>query len=136
MHSNRSTQPNPAHKAFLARSEGRGAVRNEGALRLEDTVSQRELELGDKELLDVWAADVLGLLNLDNAEDLQIIQPPFTTDLNTLCLRELSGSGHGDERPCPGRASARHPHATGHGTLCTCCACQSESRSGARYQSS
>ena len=33
-------------------------------------MGERELELGDKELLDVRAADILGLLNLNNTEDL------------------------------------------------------------------
>ena len=32
---------------------------------------ERELELGDHQLLDVRAADVIGLLNLDNAENLR-----------------------------------------------------------------
>lgn len=39
---------------------------------LVDAVGQRELEALDKELLDVWAADVVGLLELNNLEDLQI----------------------------------------------------------------
>ena len=33
-------------------------------------MGQRELEVLDEELLDVWAADIVGLLNLDNLEDL------------------------------------------------------------------
>lgn len=37
---------------------------------LGDTVRERELEVLGEELLDVWAADVLGLLNLNNLEDL------------------------------------------------------------------
>lgn len=36
-------------------------------------MGQRELEALDKELLDVWAADVVGLLELNNLEDLRII---------------------------------------------------------------
>jgi hypothetical protein len=37
-------------------------------------VGQRELEALDKELLDVWAADVVGLLELNNLEDLHIVR--------------------------------------------------------------
>lgn len=33
-------------------------------------MGERELEVLDEELLDVWAADVGGLLNLNNLEDL------------------------------------------------------------------
>lgn len=43
---------------------------DEGRADLANTVGERELELGDKELLDVGAADILGLLNLNNTEDL------------------------------------------------------------------
>lgn len=45
-------------------------MRNECRADLRDAVGKRELELGDEELLDVRAANVLGLLDLDNAEDL------------------------------------------------------------------
>jgi hypothetical protein len=34
-------------------------------------VGQRELEVLDEELLDVWSADVVGLLNLNDLEDLE-----------------------------------------------------------------
>jgi hypothetical protein len=37
---------------------------------LVDPVGQRELELLDEKLLHVWAADVVGLLDLNNLEDL------------------------------------------------------------------
>ena len=50
--------------------ESRRALRDEGRARLGDTVRKRELEARDQELLDVRAADVLGLLDLDNTEDL------------------------------------------------------------------
>jgi hypothetical protein len=36
-------------------------------------VGQRELEALDKELLDVWATDVVGLLELNNLEDLRLL---------------------------------------------------------------
>jgi hypothetical protein len=35
-----------------------------------DTVRKREFEVLGEELLDVWALDVVGLLELDNLEDL------------------------------------------------------------------
>jgi hypothetical protein len=34
-------------------------------------VGEGELEAGFQKLLDVWAANVLGLLDLDNAQDLR-----------------------------------------------------------------
>lgn len=37
---------------------------------LVDPVGQRELELLDKELLHVWAANVVGLLDFNNLENL------------------------------------------------------------------
>lgn len=37
---------------------------------LVDAVGQRELEVLGEELLDVWAADVCGLLDLNDLEDL------------------------------------------------------------------
>jgi hypothetical protein len=36
-------------------------------------VRQGELEALDEELLDVWAADIVGLLDLNNLQDLQIV---------------------------------------------------------------
>ena len=45
-------------------------MRNEGRADLLDAVGEGELELGHQELLDVGAADILGLLNLNNTEDL------------------------------------------------------------------
>ena len=46
-------------------------MRNKGRADLGDTVGEGELELRDEELLDVWAADVITLLDLDDAEDLR-----------------------------------------------------------------
>ncbi|NWN33528.1 hypothetical protein GY663_30590, partial [Klebsiella michiganensis] len=40
---------------------------------LVDAVGQRELEVLGEELLDVWSADVVGLLYLDDLEDLQTV---------------------------------------------------------------
>ena len=45
-------------------------MRNEGRADLLDAVGKGELELRHQELLDVGAANILGLLNLDDAEDL------------------------------------------------------------------
>lgn len=36
-------------------------------------MGERELEVLDEELLDVWAANIVGLLDLDNLEDLQSV---------------------------------------------------------------
>ena len=47
------------------------AVRDEGRADLLDAVGERELEVRREQLLDVWAADVRGLLDLDDAEDLE-----------------------------------------------------------------
>ncbi len=51
-------------------------MRNEGRADLGDTVGKGELELGDQELLDVGAADILGLLDLNNTEDLRVVSVP------------------------------------------------------------
>ena len=52
------------------RLERRRPVRDEGRADLLDAVGERELEVRREQLLDVWAADVGGLLDLDDAEDL------------------------------------------------------------------
>ena len=52
------------------RLEGAGTRGDEGRARLGDAVGERELEVLGDELADVGALDVLGLLELDNAEDL------------------------------------------------------------------
>jgi hypothetical protein len=56
---------------WISRLESGRAVRNEGALRLGDTVGKRELELGSHQLLDVWAADILRLLDFNHAKNLR-----------------------------------------------------------------
>ena len=43
---------------------------NEGRANLRDTVREREFEARNKELLDVRAADVFALLDLNHTEDL------------------------------------------------------------------
>jgi len=44
-------------------------VGDEGRLDLVHPVGEGEAEVGGDELLDVWAADISSLLNLDNAKD-------------------------------------------------------------------
>ena len=45
-------------------------MRNEGRADLRDTVGKGELELGNQKLLDVGAANVVGLLDLHDTENL------------------------------------------------------------------
>ena len=44
---------------------------DEGTATLLYTVGKRETEAGGKQLLDVWTADILGLLDLNDPEDLK-----------------------------------------------------------------
>jgi hypothetical protein len=46
-------------------------VSDEGAATFLHTVGEREMETRSKQLLDVWTADILGLLDLDDPEDLK-----------------------------------------------------------------
>lgn len=100
-------------------------------------MGQRELEVLGKELFDVGAADGVGLLDLDNLEDLEDYQYKFWKESPVqLDIRGWSRSGHGDGQPCPGREPQQPRFWTSHGTPCTCCGYRSESRSGSRYRSS
>ena len=45
-------------------------MRGEGSLGLRHAVGEGELELRHEELLDVWPADIVGLLDLDHTENL------------------------------------------------------------------
>lgn len=45
---------------------------DKGRSALADAVGEREPEVGGEELLDVWAADVLVLLDLDHTENLRV----------------------------------------------------------------
>ena len=56
---------------ILHHLEGSGTVGNKSRAGLGNTVRKGELEFGGKELLDVGATDVLGLLDLDNAKNLR-----------------------------------------------------------------
>ena len=47
-------------------------MRNKGRADLGDTVGEGELEVGNHELLDVRAADIIALLDLNNTEDLEM----------------------------------------------------------------
>ena len=64
--------PDPANTTARASRlvEGRWSVGEEEAATLDDAVRKGEAEVGSEELLDVGAADVDGLLDLGNAEDL------------------------------------------------------------------
>lgn len=56
-------------------------------------MGQRELEALDKELLDVRAADVVGLLELNNLEDLRLLGVPFCSRVHCTYLdRPEAGS--------------------------------------------
>lgn len=94
------------------RLEGRWAVGDEGRADLGDAVGERELEARDEELPDVGAADVLGLLDLNNAEDLSSKRQYYTLAeyWQGGDARGSTGSEHGDGQPCPGRGHGRHPH--------------------------
>lgn len=64
--------PNPIPpRKYNSRLESGGAVSDEGRTELGNTVGKGELDAGGKELLDVGAANVLGLLDLNNTEDLK-----------------------------------------------------------------
>ena len=52
------------------KSEGARPVGNEGRFDFRHPVGEREAETRGKELLDVWAADVSSLLDLNDTEDL------------------------------------------------------------------
>ena len=54
------------------RLESRGPVCNERRADLRDAVGEGELELGNQQLLDVGTANVVGLLDLDDAENLDV----------------------------------------------------------------
>jgi hypothetical protein len=53
-----------------ARSESAGAVGDEGGADLRDAMGKGELEVRGHELLDVRAAHVRGLFDLDHTQDL------------------------------------------------------------------
>ena len=79
---------------------------DERRLVLIDAVGEGELEVRDNELLDVRAADVLGLLDLDDAEDLHICVSTIAQKHSEPGhVRGSTGSGHGGAPPCPGRGS-------------------------------
>lgn len=69
-------------------SKGRGSVGAEDLLGvlLGDAVGEGELEVLGEELADVGTLDVLGLLELDNAEDLE-----KAIDVSKLCCVDSGG---------------------------------------------
>jgi len=68
MHANPYFMPPPHHDR---KSERGRTTSNEGRSSLANTVGKWELEVGGHELLNVWAADIIGLGELNNAEDLE-----------------------------------------------------------------
>ena len=69
------TQPNRTPERETRLEESRGSLGSKDLLAslLVDAVGQGELETLDEELLDVWAADVVGLLDLNDLEDLDVV---------------------------------------------------------------
>ena len=61
----------PQHDG-LGYLESDGTVRSEGGAGLGDAMREGESEVGLEELLDVRPANVIGLLDLNNTEDLYI----------------------------------------------------------------
>lgn len=119
--------------------EGRWTLGGEdsGTGSLGDAVWKWELEVLGEELLDVWALDVLGLLELDNLENLCYgLEPVLMIFGNWGIVRGWNGSGSGGEQPCPGREPRQRRCGTSHGTPCTCCGFRNENRNGSRYRSS
>ena len=82
-------------------------MRDEGRANLVHTVGKGELELGNQELLDVWAANIIVLLDLHDTENLiesKVRIPLPQTSLETSYdVREWTGSEHGGGQPCPDR---------------------------------
>ena len=64
--------------------ESNRALRNECRAWLWNAVGQRELETRFKELFDVWTADVVGLLDLNYAENLLHVVKADTENLSVI----------------------------------------------------
>lgn len=62
-------------------------MRDEGRADLGDAVGKRELQLGDQKLLDVGAADVVALLDLNHTENLYNIKSGSLVANMTLDVR-------------------------------------------------
>lgn len=76
----------PVSVRNIARScKGRWSVRSEDLLAagLGDAVGKGELEVRGQQLLDVRASDVLGLLNLNNLQDLPLVSK-FPSNQNSI----------------------------------------------------
>ena len=58
------------HELHRHNLESRGPVRDEGRADFLDAVGKGELELGNQKLLDVGTANVVGLLDLHDTENL------------------------------------------------------------------
>lgn len=66
----RTPNSNSQQNQTTTHLESGGAVGDESRADLADTMGEGELEAWDHQLLDVWAANVLGLLDLNNTENL------------------------------------------------------------------
>ena len=101
-------------------------------------MGKRELEVFGKELLDVGALDVFGLLELDDLEDLFAarLAKPLSCGFRICYIRGLNGIETDVSRPCLGTKPPQRRFLTSHGTPCTCCGYRSGSRIGSRYRSS
>jgi hypothetical protein len=59
-------------------------------------VRQREFEALGGELLDVWTADILGLFNLNDLDDLKnrLAMTSRVQEVKRMCVPGLIGNGH------------------------------------------
>jgi len=83
-----STRSNERHLRSSILESNR-AVCDERRAELGHTMRKGELQVGGEDLLDVWAAEILGLLDLDDTEDLvKIISPCAHQPCNKVSIRE------------------------------------------------
>ena len=67
-------------------------------------MGQREAKAGFEELLDVGPANVVGLGELNNTEDLEYMSSVYRHTRNGANdARGSTGNEHDGEQPCPGR---------------------------------
>ena len=71
--------------------ERRRAASDEGRPRLGDAVGERELEAGGQELLDVGPANIVGLFNLSDTEDLQQVHRLHRVAHQGVLVQEQEG---------------------------------------------
>ena len=82
-----------------------GSTCDESGLALRNEVRKWEAKLRDKQLLDVWAAYIIRLGELNYAKNLHIkIEKKYAKNILKCHIRESTGSEHGGGQPCLGRA--------------------------------